>query len=245
MSIKRIFRHFCLVAWIGSGALASEANAQASGSTTLGLGWLHIMPQGGSGPLTVESISGAPINQSISGTGARAGVSNAIGVTTEHMFTDHIGVAFLGGMPFTNDLIGTGSLASYGVIGKAKPMAPILEVRYHLFPAGSKFRPFIGAGVNYTWYSNTRITNGRFLNDTCGPGCSAQASLSSSWNPAFELGLNYAMTKHWAIDAFVSYIPISTTLTTNVRTAEGTDVVTKLHIRTNPVITHLDLAYTF
>ncbi|TCK84025.1 OmpW family outer membrane protein [Paraburkholderia sp. BL9I2N2] len=231
---------------LGCAALfASDAQAQASGSTTLGIGWLRVMPQGNSDPTVVESAGGMPVNQTISGTGAHVGASNAVSLTAEHLFTDHIGVAFLAGSPFTSDLIGNGSWAHYGVIGQSKPLAPVIEVRYHFLPPEAKFRPFLGAGVNYTWYSHTRITNGQFIGDSCGPGCTTRASLSPSWNPVVEAGMSYALSKHWSINASVTYIPLSTTLTTNATTAVGTEIVTKMRIATNPLITHLDIAYTF
>jgi outer membrane protein len=203
------------------------------------------MPQGDSDPVVLESAGGMPVNQTISGTGAHVGASNAVSLMAEHQFTDHIGIAFLAGSPFTSYLIGNGSWARYGVIGKSKPLAPVLEVRYHLLTPDAKFRPFLGAGVNYTWYSDTRIINGQFVSDSCGSGCSTHASLSPSWNPVVEAGINYALSRHWSINASVTYIPLSTTLTTNAITASGTEIVTKMHITTNPLITHLDIVYTF
>lgn len=222
-----------------------DAHAQSSGSTTFGIGWLRVMPQGNSDPVVVESAGGMPVNQTISGTGAHVDSSDAVSLMLEHQFTDHIGIAFLAGSPFTSDLTGNGSWAKYGVIGKAKPLAPVIEVRYHFLPSEAKFRPYIGAGVNYTWYSDTSIVNGQFISDSCGPGCSTRASLSPSWNPVVEAGFSYALGRHWSVSASLSYIPLSTTLTTNATTAAGVDIETKMRIRVNPLITHLDIAYTF
>lgn len=245
MSYKRVTRFFGLAASICLASFADNAIAQVAGTTTLGIGWLHVMPQGSSDPLVLESVGGVPVNQQQNGTGAHAGASDAVSLMAEHLFTDHVGVAFLAGTPFTSELLGSGSFSSYGIIGKTKPLAPVVEIRYHFFAPDSRFRPFVGAGVNYTWYAHTRITNGQFLNNTCGPGCSTHAALSPSWNPTVELGMNYTLTKHWAINASLTYIPMSTTLTTNATTAAGTEIVTKLHIRNNPLITHLDIAYSF
>ncbi|MDN7874941.1 OmpW/AlkL family protein [Burkholderia aenigmatica] len=226
-------------------SFGGHANAQSSGRMQLGVGWLHVMPQGNADPIVVESIAGASVNRQQAGTGAHAGASDAASLMAEYFVTDSIGIAFLAGTPFTTDLIGNSALASFGVIGKTKPLAPVLEVRYHILAADARFRPFVGLGVNYTWYSDTRIVNQSFLDATCGPGCSTRASLSSSWNPAFELGTNYALDKHWSINASLSYIPLSTTLTTHASTATGVDIVTKMHIRVNPLVTHLDIAYMF
>lgn len=245
MEIRKTFRTVGTVALMYAASFAGHANAQSSGSIQLGVGWLHVMPQGNADPIVVESVAGATVNQQQAGTGAHAGASDAASLMAEYFVTDNIGIAFLAGTPFTTDLIGNGSLASFGVVGKTKPLAPVLEVRYHFLAANAKFRPFVGLGVNYTWYSDTRIVNQSFINTTCGPGCSTRASLNSSWNPTFELGANYTLSKHWSINASLSYIPLSTTLTTNATTATGVDIVTKMRIRVNPLVTHLDIAYTF
>ncbi|VWC18691.1 OmpW family protein [Burkholderia lata] len=245
MEYRKTFRTVGVAALVCAAAFAGRANAQSSGSMQLGIGWLHVMPQGNADPIVVESVAGAPVNQQQAGTGAHADASDAASLMAEYFVTDNIGVAFLAGTPFTTDLVGNNSLASFGVIGKTKPMAPVLEVRYHFLAADARFRPFVGLGVNYTWYSNTRIVNQAFLDATCGPGCTTRASLSASWNPTFELGANYVLAKHWSINASLSYIPLSTTLTTNAATASGVDIVTKMRIRVNPVVTHLDIAYTF
>lgn len=245
MKFTKTLRLTGIAVLVCTASMAGRANAQSSGSMQLGVGWLHVMPQGHADPIVVERIAGAPVNRQQSGTGAHAGAADAASLMAEYFATDSIGVAFLAGTPFTTDLIGNNALASFGVIGKTKPLAPVLEVRYHFLAADAKFRPFVGLGVNYTWYSDTRIVNDAFRNATCGPGCSTRASLSASWNPTFELGANYALGKHWSINASLSYIPLSTTLTTHATTATGVDIVTKMRIKVNPLVTHLDLAYTF
>ncbi|MBC8751026.1 MULTISPECIES: OmpW/AlkL family protein [Paraburkholderia] len=141
--------------------------------------------------------------------------------------------------------MGDNSLAQYGVVGKSKPLSPVLELRYHFMRPDARFRPFVGMGINYTWFVDTHITNRQFLDDSCGPGCTTDSSLSPSWNPTFKAGFNFALNKHLGINASVTYIPMSSTLTTDARTAAGSHIVTKLRIHPDPLITQPDLAYTF
>lgn len=235
----------CISAVAGLAVIAGNAQAQASGSTTIGAGWLHIMPQGKSGLTNVVSAGGVPVNQDVPDTGAHASNSDTASFSIEYHVTDNIGVALLMGTPFTSHLIGDGSLSQFGVIGEAKPLAPILEARYHLFSAASKFRPFVGVGANYTWFANTHLTNSSFIAANFGPGSSTSASLSPSWNPVLDVGATYSMTKHWSVGASLIYMPLSTTLTTRATTATGSEVVTKTKIRVTPLITLVNVAYTF
>ncbi|MCC8403314.1 outer membrane beta-barrel protein [Paraburkholderia sp. MMS20-SJTN17] len=242
---RRTVRLSAVAACLCTTALADAVYAQTAGSVTLSLGWLHIAPQGDATPLTVQSIGGQPVNRELTGTGAHASSTDTLGITTEYYVTDNIGVAALVGLPLTVDLVGDGTLQKYGNLGSTRPMPPAVELRYHLFAADAKFRPFIGVGVNYTWFTQVRATNARFIEDSFGPGGSAHATLSASWNPVFEVGANYALTKHWSIGTSVNYMPVKTNLTLYGQTATGTQIVSKSTLRLNPLSVFVNVAYTF
>jgi outer membrane protein len=226
-------------------SLVEKWLGQSAGSLTLATGWLHVAPQGDATPLTVESIGGVTVNQQLAGSGAHASSTDTVGITTEYYVTDNIGVAMLFGLPLTVNLVGDGTLQKYGNLGSTRPMPPAIELRYHLFSAASKFRPFIGLGVNYTWFTQVRTTNSQFVTDSVGPGGSAHAELSSSWNPVFEIGANYAITKHWSVGTSLGYIPVKTHLTLYGQTATGTQIVSKSTLRLHPLNVFLNVAYTF
>ncbi|PCE27997.1 hypothetical protein BWP39_05700 [Paraburkholderia acidicola] len=221
------------------------AHAQSAGSTVVSLGWARIMPLSDSDPLTVTSIAGHPVNQVQAGSSGAAKSTDTAGIVIEHYFTDNIGVAVAGGYPAYLDLEGRGTLGKYGVIGKARPWAPQVILRYHFLPAQSKFRPFAGIGVNYTWFTNAQINNSTFVTQSFGPGGSASAHASSSWNPVFELGANYQFDKHWAAGFSFSYIPASTNVTLSGQTATGVNIVSKTKLQLRPITTFLNLSYIF
>ncbi|MDN7903391.1 OmpW family outer membrane protein [Burkholderia diffusa] len=245
MNLTRMTRFSGVAVCIGTAALANNADAQTAGSITTSVGWLHISPQGNATPLTVQSVDGAPVNRQMAGTGAHASSTDTMGITTEYYVTDNIGVAMLLGLPLKVNLIGDGTLQKYGTLGTTRPMPPAIELRYHLFSAASKFRPYAGLGVNYTWFTQVRATNSQFISDSFGPGGSAHATLSASWNPVFELGASYAMTKHWSVGTSINYMPVKTHLTLYGQTATGTPIVSTSTLRLNPVSVFLNVAYTF
>ncbi|WP_408510185.1 OmpW/AlkL family protein [Paraburkholderia sediminicola] len=219
--------------------------AQSAGNTVASFGWVHISPISSSDPLTVTSIAGHPVNEPKEGTGADATNADTVGVGLEHYFTDNIGVSMLGGYPTYMNLKGSGTLASYGVLGKGRPWSPQLIFNYHFMSADSKFRPFAGIGVAYTWYTNAKITNQSFVTSLVGPGGSASAKASSSWDPVFQVGANYRFAQHWTAGVTVMYIPTSTNLTLTARTATGTEIVANTKVRVRPIITFLNVAYIF
>ncbi|RQS24187.1 MULTISPECIES: OmpW/AlkL family protein [Burkholderia] len=226
-------------------ATGRGAHAQGAGDNTLSVGWVHSAPQTGSDPLRITSIGGTAVDTTLSGSGAGARSSDTAGFTIEHYFTDHIGVSVLGGWPGRTRLEGRGSLESYGVLGDAHTWAPEVVLRYHFGLPQSRFRPFAGLGVNYTWFSNARVTNSSFVTQNFGPGGSASVSASSSWSPVFQAGFDYRISKHWAAGMSVTYVPTDTNVTLTGRTAAGTEIVSKTKVRLRPLMTFLNVSYTF
>jgi outer membrane protein len=242
---KRAISSVGMAACICSAGLIDNANAQSAGSVTLSTGWLHVAPQGDATPLTVESIGGVAVNRQLAGSGAHASSTDTVGITTEYYVTDNIGVAMLFGLPLKVNLVGDGTLQKYGNLGSTKPVPPAIDLRYHLFSAESKFRPYLGLGVNYTWFTQVRTTNSQFVTDSLGPGGSAHATLSSSWNPVFEVGANYTITKHWSVGTSVNYMPVKTNLTLYGQTATGSPIVSRSTLRLDPLSVFVNVAYTF
>lgn len=245
MNYERATRNLGMAMCVGLAALSQHAIAQSAGSTTLSVGWLHIAPQGNATPLTVESVGGVMVNQEVVGSGAHATSTDTMGITTEYYVTDNIGAALLFGLPLKVNLVGDGAVQKYGNLGSTRPMPPALVLRYHLFSAAAKLRPFIGVGVNYTWFTQVRATNSQFITDSVGPGGSVHATLSSSWNPVFEVGANYSISKHWSLGAALNYMPVKTRLTLYGQTATGTPIVSKSTLRLYPLSVFLNVAYTF
>ncbi|WP_175684686.1 OmpW/AlkL family protein [Burkholderia anthina] len=225
--------------------VSQGANAQASGSSVISVGWVHIAPQSGSDPLHITRIGGASADQTISGSSSGIRSSNTAGITFERYFTNHIGVALIGGWPGMVQFEGRGTLGGYGVLGEARVWAPEVVMRYHFGEPQDRFRPFVGLGVSYMRFTSVRVTNNDFVKGNFGPGGSATASVSSTWDPAFHVGFDYRLSKHWAAGASLIYVPAASKVTLVGRTADGTEISSETKIRLRPVITMLNVSYTF
>lgn len=226
-------------------ALAGTAQAQSAGSNIVSLGWFRVMPNSSADPLTVDSINGRPVGVTRPNTGAEIETADTLGLAFTHFFTDNISGEFVIGIPPKHDVKGTGDFAQYGKLGSVRQWSPALLVKYHFFDAKTKFRPYVGLGVNYTWFSDETITNQNFVDHAFGiPGAKMSASTDSSWNPVFNIGANYAITDNWFVGLSVSYLPVSTraTLTTQ---AGATTIVSHTKIKIDPVVTFLNVGYKF
>ena len=132
-------------------ACTMPAFAQSAGSNIVGVGWFHLAPRD-----TSEGLTTARGYDD----GAHSSVSNAdtLGLTFTHFYTSNVAVTADLGLPPTFDLTGTGTLARYGHIGSAKQWSPAVVAKYYFGDSRSKFRPFLGAGLSYTRYSDVTLS---------------------------------------------------------------------------------------
>jgi outer membrane protein len=87
-------------------------------------------------------------------------------------------------------------------IGTLKHLPPTLTVQYHFTSLGL-FKPYLGAGINYTRFSNVEFN----------PAVQAalQPSLSkNSYGLALQAGLDYEFSKNWYLNLDVKKVQIRT-----------------------------------
>jgi len=224
---------------------ATATHAQTAGSTIVSAGWLHLAPQSSSKPLQVLSPSVAAGPRA--GTGSSVSSADTVGFLVNHFFTDNISGELVVGVPPTHKLNGTGSYEKYGELGSVKQWSPAVLVKYYFGDANTRFRPYVGLGVNYTWYSDAQVTNSQFAAAELKNGNTANTSVKAdaSWNPVFSVGANYAISDRWYAGAFVSYLPLKTTAKiTTTGTPYGT-ITSQAEIKIRPIVTSINVGYRF
>lgn len=117
-------------------------------------------------------------------------------VTAEYFVADRIGIELLASWPFEHDV----NLQGAGNVAKVKHLPPTLSLQYH-FVNTSKFTPFVGAGLNYTYF---------FDEDGTGALAGTKVELDDSWGLALHAGLDYAISEKSAFRVDVRYIDIET-----------------------------------
>lgn len=262
--------------------VSSGVNAQQAGDNVISLGWFHVAPQYSSDPLTTHvapvSINGPlglPPSFTSAGTGLAVNHANTLGLTFSHFLTEHIALTAMGGIPPEFRISGYGVIQPPGpagalgrqdlnepsnnpLVGRVRQWTAGAMLQYFFGKAESKFRPFLGVGLTYSWFNSFRLNPyfSQSLNENLGsilaagagkPGpTSISAKSSSSWTPLFNLGASYALNKHWLINASVSYMPLKTYAETDIRAADGTLLaVTKAKLNADPIITFVAVSYRF
>lgn len=86
--------------------------------------------------------------------------------------------------------------------------SPTAFVNYHPLGHEARWDPFVGVGLNHTWFSNTRALGS--LTGALGP---TDISLSDSWGAAAHVGLAYHIDNRWSLVGTLAYADVGSTLT--------------------------------
>ena len=119
--------------------------------------------------------------------------------------------------------------SSNNVIGTVKALPPSLLAQYHFTDLGA-FKPYVGAGVNYTIFSNR--------SNFPAAGNSVQVD-QNSVGFVGQVGADYMFDKNWGLNLDVKYA----TMSTNVTTVQGGTNLGKLTL--NPWMPAVGVTYKF
>ncbi|MDE1182223.1 OmpW family outer membrane protein [Paraburkholderia sp.] len=225
------------------------AHAQSAGDLVANVGWFHVAPQDSSKPLTVNAL-GSTVTAA--GSGASVESSDTFGLTLTYFITDHFATEAVLGVPPKMHLDGTGTLSSLGEIGSAYEWSPTLLFKYYFNDPQSHFRPYVGAGGSYVWYSGVKLSSamssGSFLySSTYGTALegTTTAKLSSSFAPVINAGFAWNFDKHWSANVSLSYMWLSTRATLTTHSAVAGTVTSSTKLKVNPIVSFVSVGYRF
>jgi outer membrane protein len=105
-----------------------------------------------------------------------------------YFFTPNIAVELILGVT-RHRVTGTDAIAGLDV-GKAWLLPPTLTLQYHFTNFGA-FKPYVGAGVNYTWFFDQKAAGA-----AAGVGVT-DSHLHSAAAPVVQFGFDYMIDQHW------------------------------------------------
>ncbi len=133
-----------------------------------------------------------------------------------------------------HDISGVGSLNGLGKIAETMALPPTITLQYHFAPEAS-FRPYIGAGLNYTMFYNEDTTTS--LVGALGP---TSIDLDDSFGFALQAGFDVDINEKWFFNADIKYIDIDTEATLN---SNGTINTVKVDL--DPVVAGIGVGFRF
>jgi len=172
-----------LLALFLAAAAATSATAQSQGDLTFGFGLGSVMPKSGNGTLA----------------GGRASIGDDLRptITAEYFIRDNLGIELLAATPFEHSI----NIAGVGYAGTTKHLPPTLSLNYH-FPTNSPWKPYVGAGLNYTAFFEEESPLGTL-------------ELDDSFGVSLQVGLDYEFENGSALRANLRWIDIDSDVSLN------------------------------
>ena len=160
-----------------------------------------------------------------------------LGLNFAYMVPDNWGVELLAATPFSHDVNIKGTTlgaAANGKLGSFKHLPPTLSAVYYPMDSSSAFQPYVGAGINYTWFFDEKVRSeekGKTFSDM---------RIQNSWGWAAQVGADYMMTDKIMINGQVRYIDIDTTAYVNHSAGRA-----KVNVDVKPFVYMVGLGYKF
>ncbi len=164
------------------------ANASVAHPWLVRLRGIAVVPQVSS--TTIQSINGNVTH-----------ISNRVipELDINYFFTTHISTEVI--LATTKHAAtATGTALERVYLGTVRLLPPTVTAVYHFFP-NSPLKPYLGLGVNYTYFYHAR------------PATATRLNYRSSFGPAFEAGMDYQIGPHFVANVDVKKIMIKTKVT--------------------------------
>jgi outer membrane protein len=211
---------------------APLAHAHQAGDIIVRAGAITVDPREDSGPINHATLG------EVSGSGATLDSDTQLGLNFAYMLSNNIGIELLAATPFSHDVGVKGMPGAFaglnGKLGSLKHLPPTVSVVYYPLDSSSAFQPYVGAGINYTWFFDTELSS-----EAEGKGFSG-LDMKDSWGLAAQVGMDYMLTDNIMLNAQVRYIDIETTGTTYLNGAK-----VKVDVDVDPFVYMVGLGYKF
>lgn len=164
--------------------------------------WADMMPKAGDFMIRARVLGVLPDEDAkITGavTGSQVNIDNSVVPEADfsYFLTDHIALEVIAGVT-PHDVSTKTSSAGPLDIGDSWLLPPTVTVQYHFTDLG-RWKPYVGAGLNYTI----------FFNEDEGSSVTS-ADYGDSFGPALQAGVDYMLDEHWLVNLDVKKIWINT-----------------------------------
>lgn len=205
--------------------MSKSVAAVAAVAATLTLMTANVMAQESPWLVRVRAvhIDTADKSDPVGGVGAsdRIHVSNKTipEFDVSYFFTKNIATELILTYPQKHDVSLDGAN-----IGTLKHLPPTLTVQYHFLPDAS-FRPYVGAGVNYTTFSGVNLLGG------------AGSLEHDSFGLALQAGADVSIDKNWSINFDIKKVQIRSDVMISGAKAS--------RVKVDPVLLGVGIGYRF
>ncbi len=219
---KLILASVAVIALAATGASAEELKVAKKGTIKLDVRLTNVALDA-SGDILVKS-SGADTTLNVD---AKAATVPTIGI--EYYLTDNISVEAIAGTA-THKISATNATTN-ALINKVGHVPPTITGKYH-FATGTAFKPYVGAGLTYIFFTSHKAQNGYYLD------------VKNDYGFALQAGLDYDLQGPYSVNFDVKKIFFETKADAWTP-APGPVPLVVNNLKLDPLVVSLGVGYKF
>jgi len=219
---------------LSAGVMSLPAVAYEPGDMLVRFGAVHVAPNESSDTLLIDGSSSVfPKSE------ATVGGDTQFGISFTYLINQHVGVEILGATPFKHEVKVKGLGGGLdGKLADVKHLPPTVSLQYYPMGAGSKWQPYVGLGLNHTFFFDEKLTSERKAQGF------DNLKLKSSTGLTGQVGIDVALTERLFVNATAWYMGIDTTATVDGPSALSVKQ-TKVKVQIDPMVYMLGLGVKF
>jgi len=222
--MNTLLKPLALATAVTGAMMSTQTMAYEAGDFIARGGITQVDADASSSDVSIEALGGP-----VAGTGVDVDSATQLGLNLMYMHSSRVGIELLLATPFKHHVTATGGLRTYADdIAEVEQLPPTLSVIYYL-TEGSKFQPYVGAGINYTMFFSEESKIG------------GDADLDDSFGLALQVGADYQINDSWHVNASARWIDIETEAT--LADTDFGKVTTTVDI--DPMVYSIMLGYSF
>lgn len=174
-------------------------------------------------------------------------VENATSMTLTgtYMFNQNWALDVLAALPFKHDIKATVDMGEGPMtekIASTKQLPPTVSIQYHFAP-DSDFQPYVGLGLNWTNFSDTKLVSSLTEGDMEVDEDLIDLSLDNSTGIAAQFGGDWAIGDHTVVNFDIRYVDIDSDVSAKFF---GMDEFEKIGtVKIDPWVYSINLGYRF
>ncbi len=200
------------------------ASAYEKGDLLLKFGAASVNPKSTSDDIV--QIPGQPVS---------ANDNVQVGLSGTYMLSSKLGIEVLAATPFNHDIEAKGGTLAGASVGTIKHLPPTVSAQYYFMGSSNKFKPYVGAGINYTIFFSEETGS-----DIEGLGYN-DLKLDNSFGLAAQVGFDYQINQKWLLNASAMYADINTKATLS---GDGVDNL-EVNYDLDPMVYRINAVYKF
>jgi outer membrane protein len=199
------FKKFSISTLLAIPFISTPVIAVEKGDILLDVRILNISPDVGSNQ--IMDSNGDPF---LPPAGIDVDDGYSLGLDITYMVTNNFGVELMLDTTSKHDITGTGNLDGLN-IGDVTVLPPSVIAVWHFMPSNN-IRPYVGAGVNYTFFLSENTTSDL----DAALGGNTGLDVDDTFSLIAQAGVNIDISKKWYLTFDAKYIDLDTSATIKV-----------------------------